>query len=111
MTDASESLRPSAFHILLALSRAPLHGLGIADEIERATDGTVALGPGTLYRTLKEMTASGFIDEASPPEGADPRRRYYRLSPLGRTRLAEEASHLARIVQVARERDVLPGLG
>jgi len=110
MTDA-ESLRPAAFHILLALSRAPLHGLGIADEVERATDGTMSLGPGTLYRTLKEVTASGLIGDASPPAGADPRRRYYRLTPAGRTRLAEEAGHLARIVQVARERDVIPNPG
>lgn len=108
MTDPSEPLRPAAFLILLALSRAPLHGLGIADEVERATDGAVPLGPGTLYRTLKELLASDLIDDTSAPGDADPRRRYYRLTRLGRTRLAAEASRLARVVEVARERRVLP---
>ncbi len=104
-------LRPAAFHILLALSRTPLHGLGIADEIERATEGSVLLGPGTLYRTLKELVTRDLIDETSPPGDADPRRRYYRLTRLGRSRLAAEASRLARVVEVARERRILPDAG
>lgn len=103
-----DTLRPAFFHILLALSREPLHGLGIADDVERVTGGAMELGPGTLYRSLKEMTEAGLIRDARAPEDADPRRRYYDLTPRGRERLAEEVARVDRVLQVARERDVLP---
>jgi DNA-binding PadR family transcriptional regulator len=97
------------FHILLALATADLHGLGIAEEVERATDGSVELGPGTLYRSLKEMASGGLIAEVPPPaEDADPRRKYYRIRPRGRDVLTREAARLARVVDLARQRDVLP---
>ena len=56
-------LRPAVFHILLALARGELHGLGIAEAIDDATSGAVTLGPGTLYRSLKEMARDGLIGE------------------------------------------------
>lgn len=101
-------LRQPVFHILLALSRADLHGLGIAETVDRDTDGTVELGPGTLYRSLKEMTSRGLIEEIEAPEGTDPRRKYYRATENGRELVSAEASRLASLVRVARERDVLP---
>jgi DNA-binding PadR family transcriptional regulator len=104
-------LRPAAFHILLALARTDLHGLGIAQEVERITEGAVELGPGTLYRTLKEMVGEGWVQDVSAPEpGADPRRRYYRSTAEGRRILARDAGHLERLVDAARARDVLPGV-
>ena len=112
MSDPTRALplRPSIFHILLALSRADLHGLGIADEVERSTDGTVELGPGTLYRSLKEMSSQGLIKEIEAPvDDADPRRKYYRISSRGRELVSAEAARLAELVRLARERDVLPG--
>ena len=102
-------LRPPVFHILLALSRADLHGLGIAEEVERSTDGTVVLGPGTLYRTLKEMTGRELVREVeAPAEDADPRRKYYTITARGRALVSAEASRLADLVRLARERRVLP---
>lgn len=102
-------LRRPVFHILLALSRADLHGLGIAEEVERSTDGAVELGPGTLYRSLKEMAREGLIDEVpAPADGADPRRKYYRVTDEGRRLVGAEAARLASLVRLARERDVLP---
>ena len=101
--------RPAVFHILLALSRWPRHGLGIAQAIDEATGGAVTLGPGTLYRSLKEMTAAGLIEETAAPEGDDdPRRRYYTITAAGRAVVRDEAERLERIVAVARENRVLP---
>lgn len=113
MTDgdrgAGTPLRPPVFHILLALSRTDLHGLGIADTVERDTDGTVELGPGTLYRSLKEMANQGLIVEVeAPDEDADPRRKYYRATPEGRRLVSAEAARLASLVRLAEERDLLP---
>lgn len=101
-------LAPPMLHILLALADTDLHGLGIADRVEEATDGAVELGPGTLYRSLKEMVDEGLIREAPAPEGADPRRRYYAITPAGKRRAAREAARLERVVEVARERRLLP---
>lgn len=101
-------VRRPVFHILLALSGKELHGLGIAEEVERATDGTVELGPGTLYRSLKEMSDAGLVREVEGPEQADPRRKYYGITAEGRTVVAAEAARLARIVDEARRRKVLP---
>lgn len=106
----TEPLRPAVFHILLALAGEDLHGLGIAKAIDLATSGTVALGPGTLYRSLKEMARDGLIREVKAPAGnEDPRRRFYRISGRGREVVQAEAERLARIVEVARENHVLPG--
>ena len=102
------TLRTPVFHILLALADDRLHGLGIAERVEGATEGAVELGPGTLYRSLKEMAAEGLVREVDAPEDADPRRKYYAITPAGREAVAAEAAHLERVVRVARERKLLP---
>lgn len=101
------TLRPPVFHILLALAEADLHGLGIADSVEAASAGTVVLGPGTLYRSLKEMSKEGLIVEVEAPSTSDPRRRYYRATALGRSCLADEIRRLGRLVALARDRRVV----
>lgn len=102
-------VRPPVYHILLSLLGHPLHGLGIADEVERASEGVVELGPGTLYRSLAEMTEAGLIRGAEAPSGdADPRRKYYAITASGRALLAEETARLGRLVATARARNAVP---
>jgi len=104
-----QPLKPAVFHILLALSERPQHGLGIADRVEQATDGAVRLGPGTLYRSLKEMVRDGLVCEIpAPADDEDPRRKFHRLTDYGRELLEVEAIRYQRIVDVAKERRVLP---
>lgn len=101
-------LRPAVFLILLALSSGDRHGLGIADDVERATGGAVELGPGTLYRSLGEMVEAGLIRSVRAPEqDADPRRKYYRITAGGRALLAAEARRLQQLVGAARARNIL----
>jgi len=102
-------LKPAVFHILLALSENAQHGLGIANAVEQATDGAVRLGPGTLYRSLKEMVRDGLVIEIPPPaEDEDPRRKFHQITDAGRSVLEAEAVRYQRIVEVAKERQVLP---
>lgn len=102
-------LRPAVFHILLALAGEDLHGLGIADEVERTSAGALELGPGTLYRTLAELLDHGLTEvRAEHPEGADPRRKYYRITDEGRAVVGAEARRLATVLEEARARRVLP---
>jgi DNA-binding PadR family transcriptional regulator len=103
-------LKPAVFHILLALSQGQLHGLAIADAVEDETDGQIRLGPGTLYRSLKEMVEAGLLRQVDA--GAeDPRRKTYELTPDGSGLVQAEAERLARVLEVARSRHVLGGPG
>ena len=102
-------LRTPVFHILLVLAERDLHGLGIADEVNLATDGAIELGPGTLYRSLKEMVERGVVQETDAPEiTADPRRKYYGITPWGRKVVKAEAARFERLVELARDRSLLP---
>ncbi|HEX3551132.1 MAG TPA: PadR family transcriptional regulator [Candidatus Elarobacter sp.] len=109
-TEAHESapLSTSGFHILLALADGDRHGYAIAKEVEDATRGAVSLGPATLYRTIKQLLADGWIAEV---DGDDERRRVYRLTPRGRKVAVAEAQRLEAVVRMARERRLLPALG
>jgi len=56
-------LRPSVFHILLALSDGDLHGYGIMQEVAEHTAGQIKLGPGTLYGAPREHLENLRIEE------------------------------------------------
>lgn len=106
-------LTPAAFHILLAISDREKHGYGIMQEVAAMTDGSVTLGPGTLYRSIKALLTEGLIEESSErPDPAldDERRRYYRLTEVGRGVAESEAERLAALVRVARSRSLLPDI-
>ena len=103
-------LSPSAFYILLALAGEDRHGYSISKEVEEATSGSVRLGPGTLYRVLKQMVVDGWIVEVDRADDDDPRRRYYRLTSRGRKIACAEAQRLDDAVRTARDRRLLPAL-
>ncbi len=103
-------LTPAVFQILLALADGERHGYGIMKEVAANTGGRMQMGPGTLYGSIKRMLAAGLIEESGErpdPELADERRRYYRLTPLGRRVAAAEAERLAALVHVARAKCLL----
>jgi len=105
---ANLPLSTSGFHILLALAEGERHGYAIAKEVDDATRGAVSLGPATLYRTIKQFLADGWIAEVGD---GDDRRRTYRLTARGRRIAQAEAERLDAVVRVARERRLLPALG
>jgi DNA-binding PadR family transcriptional regulator len=105
-------LQPAAFHILLALADGEKHGYGIMQETERATGGDFKLWPGTLYTTIKRLLELELIsesDERPDPEMDDQRRRYYRLTDLGRRTALLEAERLRKLVTLADERRLAGG--
>ena len=109
MTD----LTSAQFHILLTLAEGKRHGYAIMQEIERRTDGAVELGPGTLYRSIKQLLAGGFIIEvdngADGSADAGKQRRSYSLTPAGKARTSEVAQRLRELVRWAEEAMVLEG--
>jgi DNA-binding PadR family transcriptional regulator len=102
------------FHILLALADKERHGYDIMREVDERSEGKVRLGPGTLYGSIKRMLGDGLIeelDERPDPELDDERRRYYRLSDLGRRVAVAEAERLDRLVKSARAKKLLSARG
>src|SRR5690606_38906960 len=100
---------PAIHHILLALADEERHGYGIMLEVSRLTGGATKMGPGTLYGTLKRMLASGLIEEAEArPDPAldDERRRYYRITPLGKRVLKAETARVSLLLDAARAKKV-----
>jgi DNA-binding PadR family transcriptional regulator len=97
---------------LLALADDERHGYGIMQEVEIRTDGQVHLAPGTLYGAIKRLLKRKLIeetDERPDPELDDERRRYYRLTELGQRVLSAEAARLARLIEQAQAKELLPG--
>jgi DNA-binding PadR family transcriptional regulator len=111
--DAFLPLPVSEFEILLALADGERHGYSIMTEVAERTGGSVRLGPGTLYGSIKRMLANGLIDEHSPrrrdPDD-DGRRRYYRLTTLGRAVASAEAARLEALVRHARRKRLLTAM-
>jgi DNA-binding PadR family transcriptional regulator len=104
-------LTPAVFQILLALTDGERHGYGLMKDVAANTEGRMQLGPGTLYRSIKRMLADGLIEESEErpdPELDDERRRYYRLTRLGRRVAAAEAERLASLVRLAQAKSLLP---
>ena len=92
-------LRPAVFGILMVLRAEPLHGYGIMKRANRHVGHQALLGPGTLYRTLKELRDAGFLQHtAAPAPGADARRQYYGLTAAGNELVAAEEARLRALL-------------
>jgi len=103
-------LSPQVFHILLALAGNDLHGYAIIQEVSAQSDGEIMLGAGTLYTALKRLLTGGLVEELEErPDPAldDQRRRYYRLTPLGKAVAKAEAKRLAGLLKAARNRRII----
>jgi len=98
-------LAPAALHILLSLAEEPMHGYGIKQEVLRQSGGRYNLGPGTLYDNLQRLMKQRMVEEvAGPRQEGSSRRRYYRLSSLGRGVLSQELARLEDVVHEGRMR-------
>ena len=98
-------LKAHWFHIMLSLAGEEQHGYGIMQEVLNRTTGKVRLWPATLYGSIKRLIEAELIeesDERPAPELDDARRRYYRLTPLGRSVLDAECERLEELVRTIR---------
>lgn len=103
-------LTPQQFHILLALTGGHRHGYGIIRDVAERTEGALRLGTGTLYTALARLEALALVGESdrrAPAHEDDDRRRYYRLTPLGRAVLKAETGRLEAMVRHARDQGIV----
>lgn len=92
-----------AFHVLLALADCDLHGWAIIKRISRLTDGKTQPSSGSLYLSMVKLEERGLIRGAqAPASNDDSRRRYYRLTPLGRRVLEAETQRISALIGHAR---------
>jgi DNA-binding PadR family transcriptional regulator len=94
-------LKTQWFHILLSLAGGEQHGYGIMQDVLERTMGKVRLWPATLYGSIKRLIEAELIEESDTrpaPEDDDARRRYYRLTLLGRGVLDAECDRLQDLV-------------
>ena len=98
-------LSPHQFHILLALTSRDRHGYGIIQDVERHSAGSLRLGTGTLYTAIARLVEHGLIAGTGR---TDDRRKYYRLTTLGRAVLRAETTRLDALVRHARAHGVRP---
>ena len=106
-------LTPAVLDIMVALGDEELHGYAIMQEVRRRTAGKRRLAPGTLYRSLRQMEERGWVVEAEErPEAGldDERRRYYRLTELGRRVALAELERLEGLVSTARSKGFTPNV-
>ena len=91
-------LTESTYYILLALTE-PLHGYGVMQKIEVISQGTVKIGPGTLYGALATLEKEALIVMVQEEE----RRKSYTLTQKGRQVLEQQIARLEIMVENGRE--------
>ena len=96
-------LTEATFYILVALVE-PLHGYGIMQKVEGMSEGTVSIGPGTMYGAFTNLEKEGLISMVKEED----RRKSYALTVKGRQVLAEQIRRLA--IMARNGQAVLPHL-
>jgi DNA-binding PadR family transcriptional regulator len=99
-----KSLPAASLHVVLALLGGEQHGYAVMQAVDELSDGSVKMGPGTLYGTLNRLVADGLIEETRQDE----RRRYYRLTAEGERVASAELARLQTLLQ--RVRAFKPGI-
>src|SRR5262245_5284075 len=103
-------LRGGEFHILLSLASGERHGYGIIQDIEARGETSVP-DVGTMYRALARMVEAGLIaaaDRRTASDAGDERRKYYRITSVGRRVACAEAQRLELLTRAARLGGLLP---
>lgn len=95
-------LRPVACAVLAALAEDPRHGIDVLEAVNATVPGRPLLGPGTLYRLMRELRQEGLIARVEPAaDPGDDRQVHHALTPLGRAVLEAEVERLRRTLTLA----------
>jgi DNA-binding PadR family transcriptional regulator len=87
-------LSEATSYILLALNE-PLHGYAVMQKIDKLSEGTVSVGPGTLYGAFTTLERDGLITKI----GNEDRRKIFGLTTLGRQVLQAQMHRLTILVK------------
>ena len=104
-------LTPRVLLILWGLSEGPQHPYRLLKTTEELGRGRVAIGPASLYEAIHSLRKKGLIEESAAPEDVDrtdSRRRYFKLTSLGRAALEAEAGRLTTLAEDLRRAKIAP---
>ncbi len=106
MTEQYPALAPRDLLILATLAEQSCHGYGLIKQVEARQDSGITLDPANLYRVLRRMRKSEWVDEGVADQvsagSTDKRRRVYTITKIGREVLEAELARLERLLQQAR---------
>ncbi|MGN6591500.1 MAG: PadR family transcriptional regulator [Terriglobales bacterium] len=97
---ASSDLLPGTLDMLIldTLQRGPLHGYGIARQIQRRSEDALKVEEGSLYPALQRLLLNGWVTAEWKLSETKRRARYYRLTAAGRKQLGIETTSFERMV-------------
>ena len=97
---AKQELMPGTLDMLIlkTLTRAPLHGYGIAQSIKRISDDVLTVEEGSLYPALQRLLLQGRVKAEWKKTETNRRARFYTLTAAGRKQLGAEVSEFQRMV-------------
>lgn len=104
-------LTPAVFFILLALAEGEKHGYAIMQDVQSLSAEKVRMGPGTLYSTVQRLLDMSLIEETQrvgERSDHESRRRYYRLTRMGKKLMETEVTRMESVVRLARQRKLVP---
>ena len=70
---------------VLGAATEPMYGYQIAKTLERHGDGVLSGKQSALYPVLRNLEGAGLLDSHIEPSISGPPRRYYTITPHGRT--------------------------
>jgi PadR family transcriptional regulator PadR len=79
--------------VLGAIRPKPIHGYGIATAIDERSDGQLQVEDAALYQALHRLERQGYVEAEWGASENNRRARYYRLTPKGRRRLADQTAY------------------
>jgi transcriptional regulator len=85
--------------ILRSLQAAPNHAYGISQYLEHQSEDEFLVDNGSLYPALQRLLQRRWITSQWKKSPNGRRAKYYRLTPLGRTRLVAAKSKWMRFVE------------
>jgi transcriptional regulator len=97
---SKDALLPGTLEMLVlqTLTRAPMHGYGIAQYIRQVSDDVLQVEEGSLYPALQRLQVKGWVRSEWSLTENNRRARYYRLTTLGRKQLAAESASFDRLI-------------
>jgi PadR family transcriptional regulator PadR len=83
--------------VLRVLQSGPLHGYAIAQRIHALSNDALQVEEGSLYPALQRILVKGWAKADWGISETNRRVRFYRLTPAGKSRLADEMDDYERV--------------
>ena len=99
-TNEARDLLPGTLDLLVlrTLQRGPMHGYGIAQHLRIASQEVLQVGESSLYPALQRLLVNEWVTAEWGETELKRRARFYRITAMGRKRLAAEAAGFERVV-------------